>query len=46
MAKPLELITEVSGRDAMKFLKDLERPMSKKNEAFIKRAKKLKYRIE
>ena len=46
MAKPLELVTEVSGKDAERFLSDLKRPIPEKNKQFIKRAKEFKYKIE
>ncbi len=46
MAKGIELVTEVSGKDAERFIKDLKRPMSEENKKLIERAKKFKYRIE
>jgi hypothetical protein len=46
MAKPLELVTEVSGKDAERFINDLKRPMSEKNKKLIERAREFRYRIE
>lgn len=46
MAKPLELVTEVSGKDAIKFLSNLKRPMTERNKDLVNRAKKLKYKVK
>lgn len=46
MAKPLELVTEISGEDAKRFLKKNESPISKENKTLINNAKNFKYTIK
>ena len=46
MAKPLELITELEGEDAKRFLEDLEKPISRENKRALKRAVALKDRLK
>ncbi len=45
MAKPLELITELEGEDAKRFLEDLEKPISRENKRALKQAMALKDRL-
>lgn len=38
MARPLELVTEVSGEGAIKFLSNLKRPMTERDKDLVNRA--------
>lgn len=46
MAKPIELVTELEGEDAKRFLEDLEKPISKENKRALRRAMALKVSLK
>ncbi len=45
MAKPLELITELKGKDAENFLRELDKPISRTNRRLIQAARTLRFSV-